>query len=326
MDTSLLAFFINQLELWDPMLHNPLFSVSWGRDIELRPGISIDLASTSFQQNTWGVAGSENALGLPLLARNGNQLQEISLNGAKVTSPIHLAGMKVSYTAAELKMSQRIGTPIDVQKFSALNSFYQMSTDQVVYVGSDEMGQQGLLNNTNPAILVESSPANGTSGSTYWVDKTPAQIVADFNQLINDTWAQSGYSVTPNKIGIPPEIYSYLQATPMSTTATISILNYLFQNNLHTNISGQPLSIVPMKWIVNQGASSKQRMIAYNQSIDFLRFVMAPVQSLQAYPLDASYFRPYIWAWGALELIYPETIGYMDGIGATIVLTGNLPA
>ena len=55
---SALSYFVNQLDNLDKRLYEPLVSVSWGRDIKLRPGITMSNESTSFIRSAFAAAGS----------------------------------------------------------------------------------------------------------------------------------------------------------------------------------------------------------------------------------------------------------------------------
>jgi len=54
---SSLAFFVNQLDNFDTALHEPLTSVTWSRDIQLRPGISMANQSTTFTRGAFAREG-----------------------------------------------------------------------------------------------------------------------------------------------------------------------------------------------------------------------------------------------------------------------------
>lgn len=311
---TLLAYFLNQLNNNDPVLHEPLYEVTWGRDIQLRPGIDLSYESTSFQRNDYGFLGGQSATGLPYIAKNANTMVDVSINSELVVSPLDILGSEITFSSFELIRSQKLGQPIDVQKMMALKTMYEMGTDQVVYIGDSTIGKTGFLN--SPDVSSGNAP-NGAASSPYWVNKTPDEIVKDIQNLIETVYDQTGFSVLPNKIGLPPKLYAYIQAQKMSLAADKSIMNYVKENNLYTNKTGLPLAIVDMKYLINLGASSTQRMVAYNDSIQYLRFPMATIRGENAYNKGITYYRPYVWAHGRVEIIYTKTLSYLDGIGPT---------
>ena len=55
-------------------------------------------------------------------------------------------------------------------------------------------------------------------------------------------------------------------------------------------------------------------MVAYTNDESRVRFPMVPVRRETAYYQGIRFTAPYLWAFGQMELVYPETIGYADGI------------
>ena len=87
---STLAYFVNQLDNFDQRLHEPLFSVTWGRDIKLRTGISMANESTSFTRSSFAGAGTQNATGKPWLSANSSTIAGVDVNGEPELGPVDL--------------------------------------------------------------------------------------------------------------------------------------------------------------------------------------------------------------------------------------------
>jgi hypothetical protein len=314
---SALAYYVNQLENLDKRLYEPLVSVTWGRDIKLRPGITMSNESTSFIQSAFAGAATLNVQGgsaggnIPWISAETDAIPGISINGNKVTTPLRLAGRELTYTSVELERSQLTGQPIDAQKMDAMNILYQMNTDQMVYVGSSDVGATGLINNSS---VTAGSVATGISGSTLWTNKTPDEILADVNALLESTWAASGFAVCPGKLLLPPLQFSYLTSQKVSSAGNVSVYKFLKENTISLEINGKELDIVPVKWLTGAGVSSTNRMVAYTNEESRVRFPMVPIRRETAYYHGIRYTAPYIWAMGQIEFVYPETVQYADGI------------
>lgn len=314
---SALAFYVNQLENLDKRLYMPLTSVSWGRDIKLRPGITMSDESTSFIQSAFAAGGSlsnsngSNGGNMPWLSPESTAIPGISIDGQKQTFPLRLLGREVSFTSVELDRSQRLGTPIDAQKMDALNILYQMNTDQMVYIGSTDVGAQGLLNNSSVTV---GEVANGISGTTAWSTKTPDEILNDVNSLLESTWSAAAFAVCPGKLLLPPAQFAYLASQKVSSAGNVSILKFLKENSIALEVNGQELDIQPVKWLTGRGSASQDRMVAYTNEENRVRYPMVPIRRETAYYQGIRFIAPYIWAFGVLELPYPETIQYADGI------------
>lgn len=308
---STLSYFVNQLDNLDKKLYEPLTSVTWGRDIALRSGITMANESTSFIRSTFGSGGTQSVSGKPWISPNTTTLPGLSINGERVVSPLRLLGQEISYTALELERSQSMGQSIDVQKFNALNTMYQMAIDEMVYVGDDTMKAKGLLNSDQ---VTTGSVANGAGGSPLWVNKTPDEILKDVNGLIESAWAESAFAVCPDKLLLPPAQFAFLASQKISTAGNISILTFLEDNSISLRVNGRKLDIQPVKWLTGIGVGGADRMVAYTNSEERVRFPMVPIRRETPYYLSIKFNAPYIWAFGEVEFVYKQTVRYADGL------------
>ena len=248
---STLAYFVNQLENLDKKLYEPLVEVSWGRDIKLRSGITMSNESTSFIRSTLAGPGTlKNSSGssggnMPWIGPETSAIPGVQVNGQKITTPLRLLARELSYTSVELDRSQLTGQSIDTQQMDALNTLYQMNTDQMVYIGSTDVGAVGLFNSSE---VTAGAVANGLSGSPLWANKTPDEIVADVNTLLTGAWAASGYAVCPSELRLPPAQFSYIASQKVSSAGNVSILKYIQDNSISLTVNGRALNIQPVKW------------------------------------------------------------------------------
>ncbi len=315
---SALSYYVNQLDNLDRRLYEPLVSVSWGRDIKLRPGITMSNESTSFIRSAFAAPGSlsnpataSNGGNMPWVSAETNAIPGVSINGERLVKPLRLLAREVSYTSVELDRSQLLGQPIDAQKMDALNILYQMNTDQMVYIGSTDVGATGLLNDSG---VTAGNVANGILGSPLWTMKTPDEILADVNTLLTAAWAASAYAICPSSLRLPPAQFSYISSQKVSSAGNVSILKFLKENSICLNINGKELDIQPIKWLPGRGANSTDRMMVYTNELDRVRFPMVPVRRETAYYQGIRFTAPYLWAFGEVEIVYPECIQYADGI------------
>jgi hypothetical protein len=308
-----LAYFVNQLENLDKRLYEPLVSISWSRDIKLRSGISMSDETTSFLQSTLAGAGTlQNTTGnMPWISPETTAIPGVSVDGKKVVQALRLLGREVSYTSVELERSSNTQQPIDVQKVNGLNLLYNMNIDQMVYIGSSDVGATGLANNANVTSAVA---AAGLSGSTAWAGKTPDEMLADVNTALTNAWAASGYAVCPDSVIIPPSNFSLISSQKVSSAGNVSVLKFLKENSIALNINGKELNINPVKWLPGLGSGSTGRMVTYTNSEDRVRYPMVPIRRETPYYQGIRFAAPYIWMLGEMEFVYPETVYYTDGI------------
>lgn len=301
------VFLIGELERLDQKLHEPLASVTWGRDVDLREDVSVADEFSSFTNSSFAAANGVSGSGKAWVGKEANAITGISVDIGKTATPLNLWAMQLGWTIPELESSQKVGRPIDQQKFTGMQLKYQMDIDEQVYVGDEALGLYGLVN--SPYVTNLTNAVTGT-----WSTATPDQILADVNELINSVWAASGYAVCPTDLRLPPIEYGRLISRKVSDAGNISILEYLRQNSLSNAINGTPLNIQPLKWLTDAGVSDVQRMVAYSKDPERVRFPLVPLQRTPVEYRDIRQLTTYFGRIGAIEFVYAETLGYRDGI------------
>ena len=318
------AFLVGELERLDPMIHLPLASVTWQRDIDLRTDVQMGDELSSFTQSSFGSAGGATGNGINWASKDTTTIARTTIDIAKIAAPLNLVTYEVAYTIPELKSAELTGRPIDSQMIAGMTLKHQMDTDQIVYIGDANVtlssGSQlsGLCNSPYVTNLLTAA-ATGTGGLTTFISKTPQQILTDFNTMLISAWAATGYSVIPDTILIAPVPFGYLATTPMvigTTGVSESILSYIKKNNVLTAEKDVEINFQSVKWLAaaNRAGATSDRMIAYTKKQDFVRFPMVPLQAVQPQFRGIWVAAPYYGRLGQVEVVYPETIAYMDGI------------
>ncbi|MCC2903913.1 DUF2184 domain-containing protein [Klebsiella pneumoniae] len=299
------AFLIHELERLDQTLNLPLTSQTWSRDILLREDVSIADEISSFTNTTFAAAGTPNANGKNWISPLATAIAGINVDIEKKGFPLELWGMELGWTVIELNAAAQVGRPIDTQKYDGMQLKWNMDTDEQVYIGDAAKGAKGLLN------LSQVTPTNATK---TWATSTADEIRASINQVLSNAWTRSAYSKVPEDLLIPPEQYSFLASTIVSSAGNQSLLTYLETNTIAYHQNGKPLSIRPVKWVKGSGVGSTDRMVAYTNDKKFVRFPMVPLQSVPIQYRGLYQLVTYYGKLGAVEPVYPETLNYMDGI------------
>lgn len=300
------VFLVGELERLDQTLHAPLASVTWGRDIDLREDVSIADEVSSFTNSAFASAGGASPNGKSWVGKDANAIQGIALDIGKTAHPLPLWAMQLGWTLPELESAQRLGRPVDQQKFEGMQLKYQMDVDEQVYTGDVGLGVTGLINNSSVSA---NNAVNGT-----WASATAAQILQDIQTGEEETWSNSAFAVCPSKLLLPPVSFSVLNSTIVSTAGNISLLEYVKNNSLCNSINGRPLNIQPCKWLIGAGASGKNRMVFYTQDRNRVRFPLVPLQRTPLEYRDLRQLTTYFGRLGVVEWVYPETGNYVDGI------------
>jgi len=318
------AFLVGELERLDQTLHMPLVAVSWSRDIDLREDVSIADENSSFTLSTFAAAGSLGAgngirNGKAWIGKHTDQIGGVSVDIGKYPQPLTPWGMEIKFSILELESAAKAGRPIDEQKLAGLKLKHQMDTDEMVYAGDSSLAATGLVNHS--LVTNVSNVPNGAAASPLWSLKTPDEILTDVNAMITSIWAASGWKVMPSKILLPPANFGYISTAKVSSAGNVSILKYVQENNV-LKASGQgELDFQPAKWLIGAGSGGTlgttgtvDRMVGYTQKKEYVRY---PMTMLQKTPIqyDSIFHKTtYYCRLGVLELVYPETVGYRDGL------------
>jgi hypothetical protein len=194
-----------------------------------------------------------------------------------------------------------------------------MDVDEQVYIGDTSLGLTGLVN--SDLVTNVNNVVAGAAGGTTWATKTPDEILTDINTALTSVWTASAFAVMPGRILLPPTQYGSLATAKVSLAGNMSVLKYVQENNILTTSTGRKLEILPSKWCVGAGVSGTigtlgtvDRMVVYTKDKDRVRFPLTPLQRTPI-QYDSIYHKTtYFGRLGAVEVVYPETIGYFDGI------------
>jgi hypothetical protein len=79
-------------------------------------------------------------------------------------------------------------------------------------------------------------------------------------------------------------------------------------------MTGSPLEIVTTKWANGSGAAGTDRMVCYSQDYGYVRFPMTEMSRMPLQFDGTLHKTTYYARLGQVEIIYPELVGYRDGI------------
>lgn len=301
-----LAFYVNELDRLDPQLVTPLYNVTWADDIDAIT-VAMGEESTSFIKQSFGAVGSGKATGKPWLNTNSNTLPGVSIDGERLVKPLRPCGMEISVTEFEAARAQLTGRPIDAQKIEALNAHYQLGVDEQVYIGDDELGVKGLVNQPSSVI----STANAANGA--FSGNTAAEIIADLQETLRQAWENTAYNVVPTDLLLPPAQFALIHTKQMDSINE-TVASYFTRTCLATQRNGTPIKIRPCKRLVGIGAGNTDRMVAYSRKKEFVRFPMLPIRRVKTYDQAIAFHASYLWVLGEVEFPRPETVIYRDAI------------
>ncbi|EPC7688592.1 DUF2184 domain-containing protein [Providencia stuartii] len=298
------VFLAGELERMDQTLNLPLTSVKWTRDMPLRSDISIADEVSSFTNTDFASVGGPNPNGKNWMGKKGTAIAGIELSIDPTRNNLTPWAQEVGWTVLELASAQKLGRPIDTQKYEGMKLKWQMDTDEQVYIGDSELGVPGLLNLPSVSPVAAAAPWTATTD--------PDVIVQDINLVLSDAWVRSGYAVCPGKIGLAPELFGLLASKKVSSAGNISVLEYVKINTIAFQENGEPLEIVSMKFASKRGAGGAHRIVAYTQDEKYVRFPMVPLLNTPLEYRGMQQLTVYYGKLGQVETPYSNTISYLD--------------
>jgi len=304
-------FLTQQLTKYDWTANDPLVEITWDRDVPRRLDVTITDDYAAYILNNVASVGNISPGGKSWTGKNSTAIAGPAIDVAPIINPVHQWAEFPSWSMRELWQSQFLGRPLDTAKLDAVALKFEMDTDEMVYVGDTDVNVTGLVNNA----AVATTPAAGSGTARYFVNKTPDQILVDFNTLLTLVQTNSGYAATPTKVLMPYEILSILVSRLIGTSGSINILEFIKLFSISKANNGVPLMIEGVKWLRAAGAGGSDRMIAYTPNRKYLQFPRVELQRLAIQNRGLDQILPTMGALGVVETRYPETIAYMDYIG-----------
>ena len=307
-----MAFLVSELEKRDTLVREPLTSITYPRDLPIRVGGGwVDYVSA--MNVSYGVTGG--SLDGPVAAggQNGIALVQASMDKGVYKAHAFSVGMRILWV--DMQKANFIGRSLDQLLHEGVRLTYDKHADANAYVGLSTYGTAGLVNHPD---VTETTVANGAASATQGAKKTPAEILKDVNDAITQVWAAAEYDTgaMPNHILLPYAQYTHILNTMVTDLATETVLDYILKNNVASK-NGGSLYVGATSWCKGAGTASADRMVVYVNDERFLAMdELAPLTRALTQPnaAEGCYDTAYFANLSEVQLFYPQTVGYFDGI------------
>lgn len=243
----------------------------------------------------------------------------VDVQGVEVTRNIHWIHEGYAYTVKDLAHAAFANDNLDSRNATAAKRAHMEQWQLTGLWGREDLNIYGLLN--HPNITVSDAADNG-SGSTFWSAKTPTQIIADVNTLINTVDELTFGIETVTRVVIARPEYNLIKTTQLSNGAdgtSTTILKYLREiwNDEGRNVEFQVLN--ELDAANSDGNLSNNSMFAYPannaKKLSFkvaMDYTQHPIQQE-----DLNLKVPAVSAIGGIKCPVPLALHRMDGIGAS---------
>ena len=228
---------------------------------------------------------------------------------------IEMANIGYRWTLEELGQAMMIpGTNLTPDRADAAIRAYEEFVDDLVLRGKGEKNFSGIMD--YPGITAVLASIQG--GNTVWSQKTADAIIADVNTILTGVYQESLTVEIADTILLPLDAMLLLGTKRIDGT-TMTVLQFLQQNNVYTNQTGRPLTIRGVRGLETAGQNDSGRMVAYRRDPQVLKMHLPmPHQFLPVMQSAPMVFDvPGIFRLGGLEIRRPKAVRYMDGISTS---------
>lgn len=184
-----------------------------------------------------------NKLGMSKIIENpADDLPRVGIDYKEVIGKIHVMGNEFGFSFRDIRSAKLANAPLESDLMFSSKEASMLKFNEVIQFGDPSYDIVGLYNNPNITEYAVSTVGTGTP-STLWLEngvavKTGDQIIADVNGIIRSVTITSKNTKRVNKVLLPLEHYTYIAATPRTTTSDATILGWLEANNPNVQFVG----------------------------------------------------------------------------------------
>jgi hypothetical protein len=240
-----------------------------------------------------------------------NDIPLVTAKMGESETKVELAGIGYDYSLEEVNQAIMLGLSLDSMKALVARRSYEELVDSAALNGETSKGMQGLFAYASvPAVAAP----NGVSGTATWATKTPTEIIKDINDALTGVFTATKTTGLADTVLLPWERLSPLTTITLPNTS-MTILQFIRENNLYTLQTGQPLKIRGVRGLVNKGSGGTARMVAYRKSPEVMKLHLPmPLMFLDPQVVGLSYVIPGVFRFGGLDIRLPSEVRYVDGI------------
>jgi hypothetical protein len=235
---------------------------------------------------------------------------------AKHEVGIEMAAIGYRWSLEELGQALLIpGTNLSADRANAARRAAEEFVDNIALRGDTTKDFFGIMN--YPGITIVNAQGGGNNNSPTWADKLndPDLILRDVNDALSGVWTASLQIEMADTILLPLGAMSTIATTRLPNT-TMTVLQFLLENNVYTFTTGRPLTIRAVRGLETAGAGGTGRMVVYRKDPSVLKMhIPMPHRFMPPWQTGPLVFDvPGILRLGGLEVRRPGAVRYVDGI------------
>jgi hypothetical protein len=284
-----------------------VYAIRYG-DIQYPNLIPVDTSAHPFAK-TVEYYSSDKAGKADWINGNSDDIPRADVEHSQFQTPVYSAGIGYGYGWEEINQAQMLGINLANDKAASARRASEEMIDRVALLGDDSKGMEGLFDNSNV-------PASGaTNGDWEGGTTTPDEIIEDINGALTNVQTATNNIILADTLLLPFARWNYIASRRLTETS-MTILEFIRQNNVYTAQTGAPLTIRAERNLDTAGVSADARMIAYRRSPEVLKLHMPmPHRFMPVYQTGPLRWEiPGVMRLGGLDIRLPNEISYVDGI------------
>jgi hypothetical protein len=162
-----------------------------------------------------------------IVADYAKDFPRIGLVGTSHIGKIKSLGASYGFSVQEMRNAAFAGVPLSARLATAAKQAMIAEENQIAWFGNQANRIYGVFDNPNiPRAL---APAG--VGGIAWELKTPNEIIADMNQIVNGVSTNSLGVFSANVLLLPLSAYNLITSTPRSAVSDTTIYDWFLRNN-----------------------------------------------------------------------------------------------
>lgn len=244
-----------------------------------------------------------------IISSYAKDLPRADITGEQISSPVRAHGLSFAYTVDEIMTAQAVGKNLEQRRVNAVTRGSEETIDNIAWYGDSATGLPGFLSNPN----IPTGPvAPGVGGGTTWASKTPAEILADINNLFGTMYAVTLKKEKATRLLLPVLQWNYIMSTPRSENSDTTIAAYVVANSPWLSSLDDIMAINEMD---GAGTGGADMMAIYTPDPDKLTLeIPLELQFLPAQEIGLTFEVPSWGKVGGVIVYKPMSIRFAYGI------------
>jgi hypothetical protein len=240
------------------------------------------------------------------ISDSGENIPRADVYGEETTTKIIPYGAAYGYNIYEIRRAQMAGRPLEAMRATAARKAIDDKLNDIAASGDTAAGLKGFINYTG---ISEYTVASGTSGLKTWANKTPDEILADMNGIVNSVVVATVGIERPDTLLLPQSNYNLIMQKRIGDGSDVTILNYFLNNNKY---------IKTVDWLyelTGAGATTSNRMMAFVNDAQHLTFELPiPFEQHDIQQKGFDYVVPCSCSTAGMIVYYPNAVVFADGV------------